>query len=140
MFIYKEKKMSQRDAFLKEFRGEKIGSFTSISLTEEVFQNEVLRPILKLQNDLVILTFVNYLKVNKINFNSFGTEKKGIEIENIIRKDSKIRDLLKGLIIGLFTSTEYFEYSKNISNLNKRMLSMLIERVRSQVENFILSE
>lgn len=140
MFIYKEKKMSQRDAFLKEFRGEKIGSLTSPSSTEEVFQNEVLRPILKLQNDLIVLTFVNYLKVNKINFNSFGFEKKGIEIENIIRKDSKIRDLLKGLIIGLFTSTEFLEYSKNISNLNKRLLSMLIERVRSQVENLILSE
>jgi hypothetical protein len=41
-FIFKEKKMSERDTFLKEFRGQTIGSVTNQSSTEESFQNEVL--------------------------------------------------------------------------------------------------
>ena len=126
--------MSQRDAFLKEFRGQIIGSITDQSLVVEQFQNEVLRPILKLQNDLIILAFGNYLRVNKINFNSVTVEKKLILIENTIQKDSKLRDTLKGIIIGLFTSNEYLLYLTNATTFNKRIMGMLIERLRSQVQ------
>ena len=126
--------MSQRDVFLKEFRGQTIGSITDQSSVEEQFQNEVLRPILKLQNDLIILSFQNYLSVNKINFNSFTVDKKVTLIENSIHKDSKLRDTFKGIIIGLFTSNEYFLYSKNASNINKRIITMLVERLQSQIQ------
>jgi hypothetical protein len=40
--------MNTRD-ILKDFRGQAIGSVTQQSSSEESFQNEVLRPILKLQ-------------------------------------------------------------------------------------------
>ena len=126
--------MSQRDVFLNEFRGQTLGSITDQSSVEEQFQNEVLRPILKLQNDLIILSFQNYLSVNKINFNSFTVDKKVTLIENSIHKDSKLRDTFKGIIIGLFTSNEYFLYSKNASNINKRIITMLVERLKSQVQ------
>jgi hypothetical protein len=46
--------MNTRDTFLKDFRGQAIGS-NQQSSSEESFQNEVLRPILKLQNDLFLL-------------------------------------------------------------------------------------
>jgi len=126
--------MSQRDVFLKEFRGQTLGSITDQSSVEEQFQNEVLRPILKLQNELIILSFQNYLRVNKINFNSFTVDKKVTLIENSIHKDSKLRDVMKGIIIGLFTSNEYLVYSINASNFNKRIITMLIERLKSQVQ------
>jgi hypothetical protein len=41
---------------------------------------------------------------------------------------------LKGVIIGLFTVEEYSIYIKNSSNLNKRMMTLLIERYRSQIQ------
>jgi len=126
--------MSQRDVFLNEFRGQTLGSITDQSSVEEQFQNEVLRPILKLQNELIILSFQNYLSVNKIKFNSFTVDKKVALIENSIHKDSKLREILKGIIIGLFTSTEYSLYSTNSSNFNKRIISMLIERLQSQIQ------
>ena len=126
--------MSQRDVFLNEFRGQTLGSITDQSSVEEQFQNEVLRPILKLQNELIILSFQNYLRVNKINFNSFTVDKKVVLIENSILKDSKLREILKGIIIGLFTSNEYSLYATNSSNFNKRIISMLIERLQSQIQ------
>jgi hypothetical protein len=49
-------------------------SVSTQSSSEEMFQNEVLRPILKLQNDLFIASFKNYSKYNK-DFNSQTTEK-----------------------------------------------------------------
>ena len=126
--------MSERDTFLKEFRGQTLGSVTNQSSTDELFQNEVLRPILKLQNDLFTASFTNYIEKNKTDFYSQTTEKKMSIIENAIQKDIKFRNSLKGMIIGLFTTDEYAEYKKNSSSLNKRMMSMLIERLKSQVK------
>jgi hypothetical protein len=128
--------MNQRDVFLKEFRGETIGSVTDQSSSDEVFQNEVLRPILKLQNDLFIASFANHVAKNKIDFSAFSVEKKLAMIENAIQKDIKYRNALKGMIIGLFTADEYAQYIKNSSSLNKRMMGMLIERLKSQVQLF----
>ena len=138
--IFKEKNMSERDTFLKEFRGQTIGSVTNQSSTEESFQNEVLRPILKLQNDLFIASFINYVAKNKADFYSYTVEKKLSVIENAIQKDIKFRNALKGMIIALFTLEEYAVYIKNSSNINKRMMSMLIERLKSQVQLFELKE
>ena len=132
--------MNERNTFLKEFRGQKIGSVTTQSSTEESFQNEVLRPILKLQNDLFIASFLNYVAKNKADFYTHTVERKLSVIENAIQKDIKFRNVLKGMIIALFTLDEYGVYIKNSSNINKRMMSMLIERLKSQVQLFELKE
>lgn len=128
--------MNQRDVFLKEFRGETIGSVTDQSSSDEVFQNEVLRPILKLQNDLFLAAFRNHIGKNKIDFYTKTVEKKLAIMENAIQKDIKFRNALKGMIIGLFTTDEYALYIKNSSSLNKRMMGMLVERLKSQVQLF----
>ena len=125
--------MNKRDVFLKEFRGETIGTVTDQSSSDELFQNQVLRPILKLQNDLFIASFINHLGKNRIDFDSFSVEKKLMTIENAIQKDIKFRNALKGMIIALFTLDEYAQYIKNSSSLNKRMMGMLIERLKEQV-------
>lgn len=128
--------MNDRNTFLREFRGQTIGSVTTQSTTEESFQNEVLRPILKLQNDLFLASFINYISKNKIDFYNHSLEKKQSVIENAIQKDIKFRNVLKGIVIGLFTTDEYTIYIKNSSNLNKRIMSMLVERLKSQVQLF----
>jgi hypothetical protein len=128
--------MTQRDLFLNEFRGESIGVISEQSSADEAFQNQVLRPILKLQNDLFIASFHNYVSKNKTDFYTFSIEKKLNTIENAIQKDIKFRNALKGMIIGLFSTAEYDLYIKNSSSLNKRMMSMLIERLKSQVQLF----
>lgn len=128
--------MEQRDSFLKGFRGEIMGSVSSESSTDEYFQNTVLRPILKLQNDLFVASFHNYINKHKRDFYSLPVEKKLTVIENAIQKDIKFRNALKGMVIGLFTVEEYSLYIKNSSSLNKRMMNMLIERLKNQIQLF----
>lgn len=132
--------MENRDAFISEFRGETLGTITSQSSSDEIFQNQVIRPILKLQNDLFIDVFKNYISKYKNDFYSYSVEKKLAYIENSIHKDIKFRNSLKGIVIGLFTIHEYNEYIKNSSSLNKRMMNMLIERLKNQVQLFELQE
>ncbi len=126
--------MEARDNHVLELRGETLGVITSQSSSEEIFQNKTLRPILKLQNDLFIAVFVNYAVKQKNVFFMLTPEKKMAYIENVIQRDIKFRNSLKGIVIGLFTVDEYNEYIQNSSNLNKRMMNMLIERLKSQIQ------
>lgn len=129
--------METRDAFIVSLRGETEGAIDHSS-PEEKFQNQTIRPILKLQNDLLLNVFRNYVAKYKNDFYAYPVEKKLQYIENAIHKDIKFRNSLKGIVIGLFTVNEYADYIKNSSGLNKRMMNMLIDRLKSQVQLFEL--
>ena len=99
--------MKTKDEAILEIRGESIGTIFENSSSEEKFQNQTLRPILKFQNDLFIEVFRNYAIKQKNAFFSLTPEKKMIYIENAIQRDIKFRNSLKGIIIGMFTISEY---------------------------------
>lgn len=126
--------METRDELLSAHKGTTIGIVTKDSSPEEKFQNETLRPILKFQNDLFIEVFRNYAVKQKGVFFSLSPDKKMNYIENTIQRDIKFRNSLKGIIIGMFTVSEYKDYIQNSSNLNKRMMNLLIERIKSQIQ------
>lgn len=126
--------MSNRNHFITTLRGETLGEINSQTSEEELFQNQILRPILKLQNELFIEQFKNYIVKNKAQFSQFTVEKKLNYIEISILNDNKFRNLLIGTTIGLLQIEEYKLYSKNASALNKRIITMLIERLKSQVQ------
>ena len=121
-----EKLLQQRPDIPTSKINEQMGS-------EEYFQNAVLRPILKLQNDLFINVFKNYIKKHKNVFYELSIEKKQRYIEHAIQKDIKFRNSLKGMIIGMFTVEEYETYTLNSSALNKRMMNLLIVRLKDQL-------
>lgn len=125
--------MLERNTWLDQIKVEQLGSVSLETLSEERFQNLTIRPILKFQNDLFIEVFKNYAVKQKNVYFGLSPEKKEAYIENVIQKDIKFRNSLKGIIIALFTVEEYQEYIKNSSNLNKRMMNLLIERLKSQV-------
>jgi len=108
-------------------------TFDSMS-DEERFQNETLRPVLKLQNPLLLATFVNYATKHKGVFFDIPTDKQLAYIENAVHKDQKFRNALKGMIIGQFTVEEYNIYTQNSSQLNKRMMSLVITRLQDQLQ------
>ena len=103
---------------------------------DERFQNQTLRPIIKLQNDLLLASYQNYIHKMKNSFYELKLEKRMVYIANSIQKDVKFRNSLKGMIIGQFTVEEYEIYIKNSSALNKRMMSMVIKRIQDQIQFF----
>jgi hypothetical protein len=110
-------------------------SFDKMSIQER-FQNETLRPILKLQNSLFIEIFQNYIEKHKGIYHKFNLNEKLNYIESCLIKDQKLRNFLKGLIIGYFTLEEYGIYKKQSSELSKRMINMLKERLKDQLQLF----
>lgn len=104
--------------------------------SEERFQNVTIRPIVKLQNPLLIEVFRNYIAKHKNVFYDLSLEKRTDYIENAIHKDMKFRNSLKGIIIGQFTVEEYLIYIQNSSALNKRMMNIVKERLLSNIQLF----
>ena len=109
----------------------KVGSETS---NDEYFQNVTLRPVIKFQNQLLLAVFKNYIRKHKNKFYDLPVEKRLNYIENATQKDTKFRNSLKGIIIGQFTVEEYDTYIKNSSALNKRMMGMVINRLKDQIQ------
>ena len=131
--------MSSRDSYLKSLRPDILTKTIKKEMSsEEYFQNKVLRPIIKFQNELLIAVFLQFCTKYKNVFFDLSTEKKILYIESSITKDSKLRSSFRDLIIGLFSVEEYSEYLKNASALNKRMTGIIKERLISHVQ--LLSE
>ncbi len=104
--------------------------------SDECFQNATLRPIIKMQNHLLIVVFRNYIDKRKNVFYDLSLPKQLAYIENAIHKDMKFRNSVKGMIIGQFTVEEYEIYIQNSSALNKRMMNIVKERLVSNIQLF----
>lgn len=127
--------MNARDFSIIELRPQILSAriFPNMS-ADEYFQNKVLRPVIKLQNELLLEVFKNYIKKNKNVFYEIKVNERIKYIENAVQKDIKFRNSLKGIIIGQFTIDEYKAYTENSSSLNKRMMKLLIQRIQDQIQ------
>jgi hypothetical protein len=99
----------------------------------EKFQNEVLRPILKLQHELLIATFKRYCYKRKEVFFRLSDKDKWEYIDQAVRKDMKFKHYLEGIISGLFTVAEYEQFMENEEELTKRMINLMVQRLQSQL-------
>lgn len=99
--------------------------FTKSMSSGEYFQNKTLRPIVKLQKDLLIVVFKHYISKHKNTFYTLNIDKALLYIENAVNRDIKFRNALKGIIIGQFTIEEYALYTEDSSALNKRMMHLV---------------
>ncbi|WP_312344644.1 glyoxalase [Chryseobacterium binzhouense] len=100
---------------------------------EELFQNTVLRPIIKLQNDILLTHFFHYLKNTKINWESFSSEKRNTFIENSFQKDNILKNTYIGMVIGMMNVEELQIYYTENKMFNKRIINMITERLKSQI-------
>ncbi len=100
---------------------------------EELFQNMVLRPILKMQHEILILRVKDYFLSKKIIFHSMDQLKKETYIRNAFQKDALFRKELQGFVIGQLNSKEFLEYLKNQKSYNKRIIQMVQHRMLDSI-------
>ena len=129
--------MTSRSKNLLDIRPEITSARTYEGMsTEEAFQNTTLRPVIKLQHDLLMAVFSNYIAKRKNVFFELELPKQLEYIEHAVQKDTKFRNNLKGLIIGQFTVEEYDLYTQNSSALNKRIITIIKERLIHSIQLF----
>jgi len=99
----------------------------------ELFQNQTLRPVIKMQHDLLIASFNMYKAKRKIDFSSLTDQKKRSKSKAVFVKDINYKNLTLGFIIGAFSLEEFAYYSLNASELNKRIIQIVIRRVQDSL-------
>ena len=103
----------------------------------ETFQNDVLRPILKFQNNLLLQIFIDYVKqYNGVFFNLSNHEKMSY-IQQALSANQRLRSFILGTIVGLFTIEDYSYYRLNVSALNKRIITMAVQRLQNQLDSLV---
>jgi len=100
----------------------------------ERFQNEVIRPIIKMQNNFLVVFFEDYLKNRKIEFYILKSEDQENKINTILTKDINFKNILLGSIVGHFDENEIEIYLKSTSELNKRIIQIVKQRL---LDNYI---
>lgn len=97
----------------------------------QVFQDKTLRPILKYQHDLIITIYNEFLDNHKIDFSLLSPEQINLKIDHTVKQNSNLQALLKGTIIALFTNEELIYWKNNKTEVNKRIIQLIIKRIQS---------
>ena len=106
---------------------------TAGTTPEERFQNEVLRPILKLQNELYLALFEDYALRHHKDFPSSTPAQKRNFVTGSLQKDGVLKNTFIGITIGMLTSQELEEYLQHSRSYNRRITTMIAERIVSQI-------
>ena len=108
-------------------------SETGVTSEAERFQNETLRPILKFQHELLIAIFRQYCRDRKGKFFHLSPEQKHAYIDQAVQRDFRFRNFLLGNVTGLFTLAEYGMFLSNKSELTRRAMDLVAQRLRDSL-------
>jgi hypothetical protein len=100
----------------------------------EKFQNITLRPILKFQHLVFVSLFQHYIKKRKNTFYGMNVSDKLLFVDKSIKQDIALKNTMIGLVIGLFTLEEIEFYQENEGEVNRRISTMLVQRLQSVIE------
>lgn len=98
--------------------------------TVGAFLHTTLRPVLKLQNDLLLAVVADFVRDHHIA--PRPTEEPKLLAE-LLSRNTKLRYTVVGLLTGAFTADEYAFYRRHRPELNRRLLEMAQRRVLGQV-------
>jgi hypothetical protein len=96
----------------------------------EKFQNATLRPIVKMQHELFVLSFENYLLTKKLNLKEISKIDLLNRIDSSLTKDISYKNCIVGFVLGQFTENEFLFYLKNKSEIHKRIISIVKKRLK----------
>jgi catechol 2,3-dioxygenase-like lactoylglutathione lyase family enzyme len=107
---------------------------TSGSTPVERFQNETLRPILKLLNPTILRLVAARLARYGVGFASMDRVDQRERLRNLMTEDRRLKRTLLGLIIGHFTEEELTAYLEHKDEVRRRCAPMLLARAQDQID------
>jgi len=103
---------------------------------EERFQNEVLRPVLKMKHESLVLLMKDFLVNHHIDLSRKDLKKRTEILTHVLSTNKNLKVLFLGLVIGQFTQEELEVYLSNKGPLNKRIRNLLVQRICSAALSF----
>ena len=103
----------------------------------ESFQNTIVRPIIKMQHPLLVASFKNYLEKRKVDLQSCSDLQINNKIKSIFNRDISYKNICLGLIIGHFSSSEFSFYTHHSTEINKRIIKIIHQRVQNSLSEIL---
>ena len=104
---------------------------------EASFLLQSLRPVLKLQIDLLLRITQHFLQKRKVKLAKMSPAQRDQQIQHSIGKDNRLRGLLFGCVLGQFTTAELDYYLANEGEINRRITQLLVQRLQTQMERLL---
>ncbi|MDB5268675.1 MAG: hypothetical protein JWP58_1715 [Hymenobacter sp.] len=99
--------------------------------TVGTFLHATLRPVLKLQNNLLLAVVADFVRDHHIILRPTDQHH---QLTELLGRNTKLRYTVVGLVTGIFTAEEYAFYRQHRSELNRRLLEMAQRRVLDQAD------
>ena len=96
---------------------------------EELFQNMVLRPVIKMQHDLLIMRVKSHFRSKRILFNLMDNKKRTEAIIQAFQSDNNLKKEIQGMITGQLSLAEFQLYLISERSFNKRIIQMVRNRM-----------
>lgn len=103
------------------------------SSPNERFQNDTLRPVLKLQHDHLVAIFRLFLTKRKVRLEQLPAARRFAKVKELVSRDNRLRGLLFGVALGQFTTSEMGYYLEHDGEVNRRLTNLLTERLTDAV-------
>lgn len=98
----------------------------------ENFQNETLRPILKMQHNILLDFLLQQKNIEDILTTNSNKNSLELKLKSFINQPH-LKDTFMGMIIGHFTPSELKFYGEHFKDVKKRISQMLLERLVNTV-------
>lgn len=100
-----------------------------VSTHEEEFQNRVLRPIIKMQSDVLMKHTLSRIEAQKNDWEKRNIEEKRKILIQLFSKNQSFKCECIGIVIGRFTIEEYEEYLLIQKETNRRITQIIHNRM-----------
>ena len=99
----------------------------------EQFQNETLRPILKLLNPTILRLVAERLSRYGVGFAAMDREDQRDRLRNLLKEDGRLKRTLLGMVVGHLTEEELETYLAHKDEVRRRTVPMLLARAQDQI-------
>ena len=99
-----------------------------IKTKTEEFQNRVLRPIIKMQSDVLMWHMQGKLSKLKSDWNNQNFEERRNAMTQLLTKDKTFKHEIIGIVLGQFSLEEYRNYMAYAKEINKRITQIVLNR------------
>ena len=105
----------------------------NIDSDEEYFQNEVIRPVIKMQSDLIKSHVLHQFEQMKVDLEKLELLKKRKQITSLTQQNQQFKKELIGIVVGQFSIDELKKYHTMQKNLSKRIVQIIRNRMVDQL-------
>ena len=103
----------------------------------EQFQNETLRPLLKLLNPTILRLVAHVLARYGTGFSDMDRADQRARLRNLLKEDSRLKRTLLGAVVGHLTEEELATFLAHEEEVRRRTVPMLLQRTHDQLETIV---